>query len=153
MSRRPLAVLAAALLLTFTGAACGGGDDDAGPETSGSEASDAKDEPSTETSSSDTTAPDVGETTVPGAEGPAPGTEAYCTFIEEVQPPPDEDKAGNLAYLQDWKAVAPDDLKDDMDVIIAYSETVDFADDPGEPPADVAAAASAVTQYGMDTCG
>ena len=141
MSRRLLAVLAL-VAFVFTGAACGD-DDQTG------------DDPSTSTTAADVGATD---TTADGAAGSedATGGDSFCDLVVTQGEPTDGDTAGYIAYYEQVKAVAPEEIAADIEIIIAKYEEIEAAG--GNPrdadtDTDTGRSFTAVTRTALNSCG
>jgi hypothetical protein len=139
MSRRLLAVLAL-VALVLTGAACSD-DDEAG------------DGATTSTTTDDAGA---GATDDPAGSGDATGGDSFCDLVVTQGEPTDGDTAGYIRYYEQVKAVAPDELQADIDIIIAKYEEIEAAG--GNPrdadtDTDTGRSFTAVTRTALTSCG
>jgi hypothetical protein len=140
MSRRLLAVLAL-VALVFTGAACS--DDEAGDDTTTSSTAD--DAGATDPATDD-----------PAGSGDATGGDSFCDLVVTQGEPTDGDTAGYIAYYEKVKAVAPEELQADIEIIIAKYEEIEAAGgNPRDADSDTDTGRSftAVTRTALNSCG
>ncbi|MBX3312691.1 MAG: hypothetical protein KF906_00085 [Actinobacteria bacterium] len=131
MSRKLAAVVVASALVLGLGACSSDSSDDSSSNTTAVSTTQATD--STDGGSTDTTASTGGGT-----------VQAYCAAVQENQGNDDE-----IAGVKAVQAVAPDDIKDDIDALLAMLESPDDSD----LTAAGTEAYARIAKYNADQCG